>query len=324
MKDKSTILLSEKKIITILCLISLCYSLLVGSGFYGYSNDYYGYYYQKNLNYYKWNEFGIVLSTLTINDVNLGVYLTSLFLALSVGLMLKNFLEIKKNRSLFFLVFIFVIALHTHPLIMSTSGAMRQGWAMIFVFFSIFYLLIEKKFLSFIMMTIAMIMHKSGLFFFVLYLLMVISSYFLERIKQKKFFLIFLSFILVIFFYYIMQLSFFKETKRSIVGTDFRYLWMIVNIIYVFYYFIFYNFFMLLKTKKVSLFFYYFCLLSPITIFFDFTYSYERLNMMASIPLILTSLFLLKKRDFYFSLSFVFLFYLFLTFYQGMYSYGLN
>ena len=51
MKDKSTILLSEKKIITILCLISLCYSLLVGSGFYGYSNDYYGYYYQKNLNY---------------------------------------------------------------------------------------------------------------------------------------------------------------------------------------------------------------------------------------------------------------------------------
>jgi hypothetical protein len=324
MKSKFIILHSEKKIITILCLISLCYSFLGGSGFYGYSNDYYGYYNQENLGYYKFNEFGIVLSTLAIKNVHLGVYLTSFFLALSSGLMFKNFLEIKKTRSPIFLFFIFVIALHAHPLIMSTSGAMRQGWAMIFIFFSIFYLLTEKKFLSFIMITISLFMHKSGLFFFALYLLTIISSYFLERIKQKKFFFIFLSFILVIFFCYFMQLSYLKETKRPIVGGDFRLFWAIINIIYVFYYLTYYNFILLSKTKKISLFLYYFCLLAPLTIFFGFTYSYERLNMMVSIPLIFTSLFLLKKKSFYFSLSFVFLLYLFLTFYQGMYSYGLK
>ena len=53
---------------------------------------------------------------------------------------------------------------------MSTSGAMRQGWAMSCIF-SIALILRDKNKLSFLFIFFAIFMHKSGLIFFFIYLM---------------------------------------------------------------------------------------------------------------------------------------------------------
>ena len=49
----------------------------------------------------------------------------------------KEHINIKHSYSLIFFLIIFIIALHTWPIIMSTSNAMRQGLAMSFIFLAL-------------------------------------------------------------------------------------------------------------------------------------------------------------------------------------------
>ena len=323
MKTKtSTFLVSSKFFIT-LFFLSLGYSYLNGSGFYGFSNDYYGYYDQPNANFYDWREISIILATLTIKKFHLGVYLISFFIAISSGLLLRNYFKKKKITSSYFFLIIFFLILHIHPTIMSTSGAMRQGWAMIFIFFSLALLLDEKKILSLIMMATAVLMHKSGLFFFVLYMMTVFSIYVEKKVRQKKFLIILIGLIIAIIFFIYMEKSLVLPTQR-IIGADLRYAWMIINITYIFYYLYSYEFFSFSKIKFISLFFFYISFLLPITVYHGFTYNYERLNMVIAIPLILTMFSIVKKNSYYFILLTVMVLYLFLTIYLGMYSKGLT
>ena len=116
-------------------LISLYFSLIVGSGFYGFGHDFYAGYYQPNLKIGAFrDQIGFMLSTLTIYKFHVGVYLTSFLLSLSVGLLLfKTFYGyFYKNKSLFFIIFLMLI--HTWPVIMATSNSMRQGLSMSFLF----------------------------------------------------------------------------------------------------------------------------------------------------------------------------------------------
>lgn len=306
----------------IILLISLVYGGLVGYGIYGFSNDFYEEYSKPNLRYESWNEYGISFATLTIYDKHIGVYLTSFFLAFSAGLILKSFFEAKSIKSISFFLFIFLITLHTHPIIMSTSGAMRQGWTMIFIFFSFVFLLKEKNFLSLIMMLIAVSMHKSGLFFFVTYLLSIFFSYFTRIIKQKKINLIIFSFLgAVLLLIFIQTVSI--EGQR-IIGGDFRTQWSIINIGYIFFYIFGNQFFSSSKINKLGIFFYFHSLFALIMVFSGFTYFYERINMVVSIPYILTTLSCIKQNQYYFVLILTMCAYLFITIYQGMYTIGLT
>ena len=314
--------MTDIKFIKLLFFLSLCYGYLNGSGFYGFSNDFHGYYDQPNANFYNWRESSIILATLTVKKFHIGVYLISFFLAFSLGLMLRTYFKIKKIKSFFFYLIIFVAILHTHPIIMSVSGAMRQGWAMIFIFLFLFFLLDEKKTLSLIMITIAVFMHKSGLFFFLIYILTIISLYIQKKFSQKKLLIILASLIVAISFFIFMGSSNNLITQR-IIGADLRPVWLVINIMYIFYYIYSYNFFSSSKFNFASLFFLYVCILLPITAYYGFTYNYERLNMIIAIPLILTSLSNIKKDSYYFALSAVMFLYLFLTIYLGMYSEGL-
>jgi len=322
MKIKSGTSYKTKRFFIFLLFLSLCYGFLHGYGFYGFSNDYYHEYSRSNINYNIWNEYGIVLSTLSIYNLHIGVYLTSFFLAFSSGLMLKAFFEEKEIRSLGFFMFIFLIILHTHPIIMSTSGAMRQGWTMIFIFFYIFFFLKQKFFLSFVMITISLFMHKSGLFFFTLYIITTASLYLLKKIKPKVLVLITLSLIVSILMIIYMQINTFSNQR--IVSGDFRVAWGLINITYLFYYLYDYKFFSHSKLNKLSLFFYYHSLFAILMVFNNFTYFYERINMIIAIPLILLVLSHFKKNIYYLSISLVMSLYLFLTIYQGMYTIGLT
>lgn len=304
-------------------LISLVYAGLAGYGIYGFSNDFHFHYNEQNVRYESWREYGIMLATLSIYGKHLGVYLTSFFLAFSSGVLLQSFFKIKSIESIIFFLFIFIVILHTHPIIMSTSGAMRQGWTMIFIFFSFSFHLKEKYILSFIMILISVFMHKSGLFFFAIYLLTIFCSFFQKRLKQKKFFLLISSLILcsIIFIFISQNLDL---SGQRIIGGDFRFLWGIINISYIFFYFYFYNFLSSLNTNKLSLFMYFFSFFAFTTVISGFTYFYERLNMVMAIPYILILSSYIKKDWYYFVLSFIVLIYLVLTMYQGMYTIGLT
>ena len=99
----------------IILIVSVIYGFLVGSGFYGFSNDFYGEYYKKNLIYPSYREgLGSLLSTITIFDTHLGVYLTSFFLAISSGLLIRSiFIANNKNSNYFFFVDFSINTSHT-------------------------------------------------------------------------------------------------------------------------------------------------------------------------------------------------------------------
>ena len=83
--------------------ISLFFSLLVGSKFYGFGIDYYAAYRIPNLDWGSWyDRTGFQISTFTIYNKNIGVYLTSFLLSISWGLLLKKFVKFKEMDSIFF------------------------------------------------------------------------------------------------------------------------------------------------------------------------------------------------------------------------------
>ena len=307
----------------ILIIISFIYGYVVGEGFYGYSNDFYAEYYKRNLIYPSIREFGSLLSTLTLFDFHIGVHLTSFFLSLSTGMILKIFFEIKKANSLFVFLLIYIVTLHTHPIIMSTSGAMRQGWTMIFIFFSFFFLLKEKNLLSFFCIFISVFLHKSGLYFFNLYLVMIFTSILSNHFKDKKIILFISSLAYLLIAFYYSEIAELKRDNIRVVAGDFRFLWLVVNISYVLFYFYFFDISPLF-IKKISLFFLFYSVTAPLFFYLGLNYHYERINMIISIPLILTIASYFKKKSFNFILIIFMIVYLFFTILQGMYSIGLT
>ncbi len=307
--------------------ISIFYGVLVGAGYYGYSNDYYAEYYQSNVLYSKfYDKLGSLLSTLTIFETHIGVYITSLTLALSTGFIFRTFFnEIKKNNILFFII-IFILTLHTHPIIMSTSGAMRQGWAMSCLFISIIFLLENKKKLSYFFIFLSIFMHKSGLILFSIYNATYVITYLLQKIKNKNNHIIFIlltGFLIFLLSCVVLNSTGWTTIDTKIVAGDFRFLWLIINLSYVVLYIVSFKNKRLSCLKQIYLLFYIQTCSTMAFLYMGLNWQYERLNMITAIPLILIiSLFF--KKNFYLYLSLAMCTYLFITIYQGMYSIGLT
>ena len=269
----------------IILIVSVIYGFLVGSGFYGFSNDFYGEYYKKNLIYPSYREgLGSLLSTITIFDTHLGVYLTSFFLAISSGLLIRSiFIANNKNSNYFFLL-IFLLTLHTHPIIMSTSGAMRQGWVMSFVYIGLSIIILDnKRLLPTLLFFTTLFFHKSGLIFFLLYLL----THFFMRINKvieiKRFNLILFGICLFIISCITLDVLEWTNAEHRIVYGDFRFFWLIINLVYlvIFLYIIDKNY--LKKLKFSSLFLYFHACISPSFLLMGLNWQYERINMIIGI-----------------------------------------
>lgn len=322
---------------TTIIFISLLYGFLNGSGFYGYNIDYHLEYYKENLSYpLIFDKLGIILSTLTINKFHVGVYLTSFIISFSAGIFINkcikiNFVNkfIKKNtyHYLFFL-FIYLLTLHIHPLIMSTSGAMRQGWVMSFIFFSLTLFLNQKLFLGLIFSFIAIFMHKSGVIYFSYLLFTFISLGFLKKVKNYYnlifllfFFGITLTLVSSFFMYQLKIQNIFQAYDRVVYG-DFRLFWLFFNLTYIciYCYFSKSNLFPLFDYPALFL---YFSSWGNISFYIlGYNDQFERLNMIIGVVYIFLSALILKK--YFFMITFILIiFYLFLTIYQGMYSIGL-
>ena len=183
------------KNLLLILITTFTYSIIVGSGFYGYGNDYYAAYYKQNLNWGTWNnQLGYRIATFSIFGKNYGVYILSAISAFSSGILINTFFKIKKINSTTFFLVIYILTLHTWPIIMSTSNAMRQGITMSLMFLCFVNLLNQKYLKAFIFVTISIFTHTSGIIYFIIFLSIWISKliFNLKLNKTYKFFIFFL------------------------------------------------------------------------------------------------------------------------------------
>jgi len=294
--------------------LSLIYALVVWSGFYGFGNDYYAAYYKANLAWGGWNEqLGWILSTMTIGNVHIGVFVVSFFLALATGLLTREHIAYKRKHVFLLLLVLMSIAIHTWPIIMSTSNAMRQGLAMSFVFLSLVMFSRNLGLWMVFFLSMASLSHKSGIIFLGIILAAFVSRRIIVHFPVIHFFIGLACFALVYFslpFY-----SFLEEDSRIISG-DFRLPLLIISMSYI-----------AMATWKRKFLFrdysmavYYFSFIFPVFLIQGFNWQFERLGMMMLIPYIFSFGFFLEKKSNTFYLLSTFIMLLVLTIYTGMYA----
>tara|TARA_B110000008_G_C16975204_1_gene565569 strand:+ start:1320 stop:2276 length:957 start_codon:yes stop_codon:yes gene_type:complete len=302
----------------IILVISFIFALLIGSGFYGFGNDYYAIYYKSNVDWGQtFDRFGWIVTTLAINGKHIGVHTTTFILSFSVGYLLREQLRFKNIYSLFFFIFLYIIMIHTWPIIMSTSNAMRQGLCMSFIFIALSSS--HKSYLwTIIFVLLATFAHKSGpLFALIILLAFCIHTILKNQSYNTKvvvhFFLgIFLMIISYVFIFYTLRV----EEGTKIIDGDFRIPFILIAITYVSLSF----FYKWLTSNITNLSLYYFSFISPMFLMNGLNWEYERLGMMMLIPYILSFGGLLDRPSNKVYLIITFLALLQLTIYMGMYE----
>lgn len=307
-----------------LLILSLVYAILVSTGYYGFNHDFIVEY-SKN-NYATGGTFdllGFRIATLTIDGQHIGVAVASFFLALASGLYFRSLFEFKKLYSLSFFLFIYILALHTHPIIMSTSGAMRQGLTMVCVFLFLTSIMHKRLILGLFFLVTGSFTHKSGLIFLFIYLFTALTMWLYDNkknIKNRQ-----LAFFLSGVFVFVMAniaLGLFGNTAayHRVVYGDFRTLWLIINLFYIAFYIWRAN---VQPEKNFSLFIYFFNFLAPAFLISGLNWQYERINMIMLFPIMFDLIFSFSKKESYCLLTIAMLLLFFLTIYQGMFSFGL-
>ena len=80
--------------------ISFLFALIIGSGLYGYGNDFYEAYYQSNLTWGGiFDRLGYRVATLTIYGVHIGVHLVTFILSISAGFLIREHIKFKQSYS---------------------------------------------------------------------------------------------------------------------------------------------------------------------------------------------------------------------------------
>lgn len=306
--------------IIIIYLISLCFAFAVGSGFYGYGIDFHGLYTRPNLNmgdYQNW--LGYRLSSLSVYGNHVGVHLLTLLLSLSTGFLFNDFCRLRSINSKFTLAVFLLITLHTWPIIMSATNAMRQGYCMSLVFFSLSMLLQNKKKLSLFFLITSIFLHKTGIFFLIIFFNLLIVKKLIEYFKEnsKRIFLFLVAIFLVLITFYSYHLFLNTGKVFRVVNGDFRFAFLIINISFIIYFIYKYEF--LLKHDVCLFLFIFSCSAIPVLLI-GYNWQYERLNMMMTLPYIFVSGILFNNRSIVICWMILILILLFLTIYQGMYN----
>jgi len=307
-------------------LISFVFALLVGSGFYGFGIDFYGSYYKSNL---AWGDFrdrlGWMLSTLTIYRVHVGVYLASFMLSITTGLLLFKTVHRYFYRKYYWLFFLmYLMLLHTWPIIMSTSNAMRQGLSMSFLFLALYFLLSKKYVWYLVSIGLVVTTHKAGLLLALLLVgINIYSNQIQERFnspRKRRNFLITAGFLLSIIIYILLPVVFNNHEASRIISGDFRYAFLTINIMYI----LIYIKYLFIKSDQIDIFLLFCSFVFPVFLFQDFNWEYERLNMMILILYMISGTKIFVDRDRKYVLLIVTILLLFMTIFAGMYSIGLT
>lgn len=319
--NKPELIRSNTYISTIfIVMASVMFALVIGSGLYGYGNDYYAAYSKANL---AWggifDRLGYALATFSIYEVHLGVQIVTFFLSLSVGFLLREHIKYKDTYSLIFFILLYLIAIHTWPIIMSTSNAMRQGLSMSFIFLA--YVSVSRKNYYYMTMffILSILTHKSGLILvaIVTFASMVNNLFANFSASAKVILNLVIGSLLFLASYMFFKIMGLVELNPSrIIGGDFRGPFLLIGFIYIALSFFYKS--ILANTFNLSL--YYYSFIAPSLIMNGLNWEYERLGMMMLIPYILSFGILLNRYSYQIYLILCFFLLLILTVLTGMYS----
>ncbi len=308
-------------------IISSLFALLIGFGLYGYGMDYYGAYSKG----FEWNnvriEFftylGFKIATLTILGVHIGVYVTTFIVSLSTGFLIRDYMQSKQSFSLIFFLILFVITIHTWPIIMSTSNAMRQGLAMSFIFFTLICSIQKKYFWMVLFSFFAITSHKTGLLFVMIIIFATILNKLLANFSHNKkvIFNFLIGTLLLISTYYFLNIFILPDNfePSRIISGDYRGPFVLIAFIYV----IISIFYKSILDNSINLSLYYFGFISLGILMNGLNWQYERLVMMMIIPYILSFGTIFNRSSYKLYLISAILLLFFLTIYAGIYKNGL-
>ena len=319
LRDKNNIALSNVGILS----FSLIFALLVGSGLYGYGVDYFSSYYKENLDWGGvFDRTGYRIVTLAVNGVHVGVHITTFLLSLSVGLLIRENLRLKLNYSLAFFILLYLIVIHTWPIIMSTSNAMRQGLSMSFIFLALISSSRKNYVWLVIFIIVSIFMHKSGLLLSMIVLFATYINNLLRSVsfKRRRVMHFLFGTLLLITFYAAISYNFDTIEGSKIIEGDFRAAFVLISFSYVILSFVHKS----LINGPYNLTLYYYSFMSPAVLMNGLNWEFERLGMMMLIPYILAIGTIFDRTLNKFYLIIVFLALLLLTIYMGMYDFGLN
>lgn len=308
--------------VLVIIITSTSFSFLVGSGFYGYGVDYYAAYHMPNLNWGGvYDRYGYAVSTLTIKGFHLGVHVVTFILSISLGFLLREFSKFKQDQSVIFFILLYLVSIHTWPIIMSTSNAMRQGLTMSLIFLVLISINRRNYFWMIFFSFFSIFMHKSGIFLITIIFFSVLINVLLAKFSFKSKLLInfILGVVLLMGAYYFLHSNniYYNDGKPSkIINGDFRWAFVLISILYVSLSFLFKN----LLNDPISIFLYYFSFISPAILMNGLNWEYERMGMMILIPYILSIGMLFNKASYKFYVITTFLLLLLLTIYMGMYA----
>jgi hypothetical protein len=304
----------------LIVIISIVFAILIGSGLYGYGVDYREAYYQSNLN---WggilDQAGYRVATLTINGVHLGIQIVTFLLSLSAGFLIREHIKFKKSYSLIFFMSLYFIAIHTWPIIMSTSNAMRQGLAMSFIFLGLISSSRKNYYWMIFFSSLAIFMHKTGIVFFMIIIFGTFINNFFSKLSHKK--KAVLNFLVGVFLFLCSSfvLSYigiaFAGDSR-IIGADFRWAFILIGFIYVAFSFVYKD----ILSNSFNLSLYYFSFISLAFVVGGLNWQYERMGMIMLIPYILSFGILLNRFSYKIYLVLAFIALLWLTVFTGMYA----
>lgn len=298
-------------------ILSLSYGILMGSGFYGFGVDFYGSYIKPNFvgSSFERGYLGWRISTLTINNFHLGVYINSFLLALSSGLILNDFFKLKKLYSLSLFVILLVILIHTWPVFQATSNAMRQGLCMSFMYLSLSSLNKNHFNSSIFFILLSLAMHISAFIFILIYM----ATFFFKKYSFKNNLILIqiASICLGIFYYLLINIFNYSPDGSRIIGNDFKFEFLFINIFFIFFLTINLRNFI----NNIFYIFIYFSSCVVPTLFFNNLYwQYERINMMLLILMILVFGMTFEKKQTIYIWYFLSFLLLILTFVTGMYA----
>jgi len=302
--------------------VSLCFALLVGSGFYGFGHDFYSAYHKENLAWGGYlDRLGWALSTMTIYGMHVGVYLLSFLLSLSTWLFLSKTTETYFCRKHYWaFLLLHLIFIHTWPIIMSTSNAMRQGFCMSFLFLALYFLLSRERFYYLVSIILVITTHKSGILWATL---LFVANFYFGWIRAlncslfcKKYISMILGVLLSIFIYFSLSILFDNHEESRIIKGDYRYLFLAINIVYIF----IYKLYLFARFDQLDAFLFVCSFVLPVFLLYGFNWEYERLNMIILIPYMVSFSRIFVNRDKRYALLISSLLLLLMTFLSGMYA----
>lgn len=314
---------------TIIFLMAIIFTIMVNSGIYGYGTDYY-HAYTKG---FEWNRpaaesslfdyLGYRIVTLTINGFYVGVCITTFILSISTGLLIREYIKSRQRYSLVLFLILFIVAIHTWPVIMSTSNSMRQGLTMSFIFLALISNYHKNYYWMIFFSVVAIFMHKSGILFSVILFYASILDKLLDSLSYNKKTIIsfFIGTLSLIVNYYLINTFLLGEgfVNSKIIAGDFRFAFVLISIIFILFSFVNKN----ILNNSFNSTLYHYSFISLAFLMSGLNWQYERLGMMMLIPYILSFGFIINKSSYGFYLILSFLALLFLTIYNDMYAIGL-